>query len=270
LQPSDNQDATVLKTWRDNAWQTEATIANEVLRLDRSQYLTVDSSDRPTRTRQDVATGQTLEEFWDGTGWRASGFTYPTPAPEAGQVIQTTGGKLFHFNYRGLGMNPTPATSLFTLEAGRWIEQDAEPEFPGRRFKTCHRVWTVKSARLMIACRLHVDVPGVSNFYSLPEIQTVSLLRDNEWQTIYYKGPWVDLQVDPAGNPVMVSASEGKLFVQRWDGQQWQRLGAAVNGNVSYLGDGRLTFGENGRILIAWFGQEIQNSFKLYVSEFTP
>jgi hypothetical protein len=127
----------------------------------------------------------------------------------------------------------------------------------------------VNSARLMVSCQQHVEVPGIANFYSLPEIQTVSLLRDTGWQTIYYKGPWTDLQVDPAGNPVMVSVPAGKLVVQRWDGQQWQRLGTAIN-NVSYLDGGRLVFGENGRILIAWFGQDQDRIRKLYVSEFMP
>lgn len=269
LQPNDNLDATVLKTWRDGAWKTEATIANEVLNLNRSRYLGVDSSDRPTRTR-DTTTGQTLEEFWDGNRWRASGFMYPTIDINASQVVRTTNAKVYHFMRGGFGINPTPSSKLLTLEAGRWIEKDAEPEFPGRRFKTCDGVWAVKSARLMISCRQQVEVPGILNYYSLPEIQTVSLLRDDGWQTIYYKGPWTDLQVDPAGNPVMVSISEGKLFAQRWDGQQWQRLGTAINGDVSYLGGGRLAFGEDGRMVIAWFGRETQNSSKLYVSEFTP
>jgi hypothetical protein len=269
LQPTENLNATVLKTWHDGAWQTKGIVANEVLSTYQTLSLGVDSSDRPTQTRQDSMTGQTLEEFWDGTEWRATGFTYPTIDVNAGPVIRSNDKKTYHFIRGGFGINPTPWSKLMTLEAGRWIEKDSEPNFSGGRFKTCGSVWAVNSARLMVSCQQHVEVPGIANFYSLPEIQTVSLLRDTGWQTIYYKGPWTDLQVDPAGNPVMVSVPAGKLVVQRWDGQQWQRLGTAIN-NVSYLDGGRLVFGENGRILIAWFGQDQDRIRKLYVSEFMP
>jgi hypothetical protein len=269
LQPNDNLDATVLKTWRDGAWQTKGTVASEVLSTYQTLNFGVDSSDRPTRTREDSTTGQTLEEFWDGNRWQTSGFTYPTIDINASPVIRTANGKAYHFFRAGFGIEPKPTSKLMTLEAGRWLEKDSEPEFQGVRSKTCNQVWSVKAAYLMMACQQRLETPGAS-YYALSEIQTVSLLHDHGWQTIYYKGPWTDLQVDPAGNPVMVSLYSGKLFSQRWDGQQWQRLGTAINENVPYLDGGRLTFGQDGRMLVAWFGQDQDRLRKLYVSEFTP